>query len=129
MKIEAIFGGVLALLVVVFAAYALANSGIGHTASAAQPTYSQAALDRHARKPKLERIGDGEDSVECQCYAAAYNRNLREDPMGAAYRNGYLTCQSQGQLPAAKAWELGWNDAGAKPTALSCDHVLRKFRR
>ncbi len=124
MKIEMIFGGILALLVVAAAAFFMINaSGSGS---------AQAAVAK--RIDPIDAIGSAGGDVICQCYDAAFDLAGRAadvagrqiNVMNSRYETGYSQCRAIGDRAGADAWTAGWNaQLAKKPYEGSC----RRYRQ
>lgn len=117
MRGEAMFGGVLAIMVVLlagFAVWSFERDRIGDF----RPGYNTGQSDR----PYLTSIADDEAIIPgqgltdasyiCQCFDDAKvvsSEGVDAEP--ARYRTGLIQCRSIGGEDAAQAWTAGWNAA------------------
>lgn len=120
-KIEALFGGVLALFIVVAAVVALfsfpgVKSGAGKAPNALSDPLATVA-----------EINAKDTSVICQCYDGGFALAGSDvDVMSSQYRTGYEQCRALGAVKAAMAWTDGWNARlSAKPYEASCKSYRR----
>ena len=120
LKIEAIFGGVLALLVVGIAIYALAGSNLDRPRSAkvTDPTATIAA-------PVLT-ASSGQDLI-CECYNDAFELAGKVKVVSAQYRTGFEQCRARAGIDGGDAWTAGWHARNAsKPYEASCRSYKRR---
>ena len=125
-RIEALFGGVLVLLVIAAAIVALVNM----PGSGATPRRPTAVAD--ATLPTiLPDARRGEDPYVCPCYEAAFElAGSRVDVMSSQYRTGYEQCRAVGHQAGADAWTAGWNARlSARPFEASCRSYVRSASR
>ncbi|MEL6362165.1 MAG: hypothetical protein AAFR21_13890 [Pseudomonadota bacterium] len=129
MKIEAMFGGLLALAVVavaVIAMFSLEPSGGSYGGS-----------DRDFAGSKFDKIEADLDKVllaeqasfpdkTCQCFEAARNIAYEGVPANSSrYRTGYTQCSAL-VADGGDAWTAGWNAAvGGKAARATCRQYLR----
>ena len=123
-KIEAIFGGVLVLFVIIAAVAAILSfpgSGPDRVARA----------DGDDRLGTIELIKDTDKSLICQCYDAGFDlAGSNVDVMSSQYRTGYEQCRALGEAKGAKAWTDGWNARlSARPYEASCRSYKRKKQK
>lgn len=126
MKIEAIFGGVLALFVVAVAAKALLDL----------PAAKPKPLPPYAGLPSIvEPVLSSEQELVCFCFDNARSLARRDvGVMSSEYRQGFSTCRAYGRQinlaeRASNAWTDGWNAAlSARPYEASCRSYLRRGR-
>ncbi|GJL92681.1 hypothetical protein [Hyphococcus sp.] len=124
-NIEAIFGGVLALVVLGVALFAVMNtnfaSGNGGSASAVTPTTSSGSVTA----PTLTAVS-GQDLV-CECYDAAFQMAGQVDVLSPEYRTGFQQCRARGGVDAGDAWTAGWNSRlSGRPYEASCRSYKRR---
>ncbi|MBI1364492.1 MAG: hypothetical protein GC153_00860 [Alphaproteobacteria bacterium] len=112
MKIEAVFGGFLVLIVLAVALYALISTNIVSSPSQSGETTS---------------VGGGPIVVEatspvCQCFHKAFKlAGSNVGVMSSQYRTGFEACQGQFGAQGGDAWTAGWNARlSAKPYEASC---------
>ena len=119
-RIEALFGGVLALFIIVAAVVALVS--VPGARGGGKP--AKAKKDPLATVAQIRSSGA---SVICQCYDGGFAlAGSNVDVMSSQYRTGYEQCRALGDKKAANAWTDGWNARlSAKPYEASC----RAYRR
>jgi hypothetical protein len=126
-SIEAIFGGVLALVVLGVALFAVMNTsfttGAGGTASAPAAT-SNASYSGANTVPTLT-AASGQDLV-CECYDAAFQLAGKVDVLSPEYRTGFQQCRARGGVDAGDAWTAGWN---ARLSAVPYEASCRSYKR
>jgi len=115
MRIEAIFGGLLALFVLGIAIYAVGVNQVGpaggHTSDV---TYGPSQLIVA-------------DNTECQCYNEAFKLAGSEvGVMSSQYRTGFEQCRAILGAHGGNAWTAGWNARlSSRPYEASC----RSYKR
>ncbi len=124
MKVEAIFGGVLALFVIAVAAIAVVKLPAGSRAAASAAGEGVTQVEKAIAKLDEK----SETSVACQCYDAGYAlAGSNVDVLSSQYRTGYEQCRAIGATDGAEAWTAGWNARiSAKPFEASCRSYMRK---
>ncbi|MEL7488147.1 MAG: hypothetical protein AAGJ87_13125 [Pseudomonadota bacterium] len=122
MRIEAIFGGILAIFVLGVAVYALAttqfggggprNTGFGEISSVS-----------------TIRTAETESEGVCSCYNEAFKLAGSDVSVTSAqYRTGFEQCRTLLGVEGGDAWTAGWNARlSAKPYESSC-RAYRKRR-
>ena len=118
MRIEAIFGGIAGVIVLIVIFYALASTQFGGGSSAGTG-HSQGSIG-----------GDGGTIVSdldtssnvCECYDEAFKLAGSDvGVMSAQYRTGFEQCRAIGDVKGGEAWTAGWNARlSAKPYEASC---------
>lgn len=119
-RVEAIFGGILALIVLVAAIFMVAGGEFGGGATTpgpiAPPTVGGADLVASA------------ETVLCQCYDQAFalaGENV--GVMSSQYRTGFESCRAVGGARGGDAWTEGWNARlSSKPFQAGCHSWLRR---
>lgn len=121
MKIEMIFGGILALLVVVASAFFML----------AGPGGSGKAAARSTPVDPIDAIRFVDGSVVCPCYDAAFKiAGKNPNVMTSRYETGYSQCRALGDRAAADAWTAGWNaQLRKRPYEASCRRFRQSRRR
>lgn len=120
MKIEAVFGGILALFVLGVAVYALVSTQIGPPGGgdiiSGPSTPGGDGLD----------LISEEDSI-CQCFNEGFRlAGSNVGVMSSQYRTGFEQCRAILGVDGGDAWTAGWNARlSAKPYESSC----RSYRR
>lgn len=122
MKIDAIFGGLLALVVLAIAIFAVANTNFG-------------AGGGSATEPVSDPLNSGgvviasAEDIECQCFSQGFDLAGKDvGVMSSQYRTGFEQCRAVGGVSSGDAWTAGWNARlSAKPFAASC-RTWRKSR-
>ncbi|MDZ7629416.1 MAG: hypothetical protein U5J99_13530 [Parvularculaceae bacterium] len=115
-NIEAVFGGILALVVLGAAIFMVAGNGFNGGPTplpGPKPPYS-------GDDGQLVDIGAGD--VSCQCYDQGFalaGKNV--DVLSSQYRTGFESCRAIGGAEAGDYWTAGWNARlSAKPFQASC---------
>ena len=120
MRIEAIFGGVLALFVLGVALYALTSNRIGGPGpDNDRIVVTGGSSDRYAAE---------EESGVCQCFNEAFDLAGSDvGVMSSQYRTGFEQCRSVLGVDGGEAWTAGWNARlSARPYEASCRNYLRR---
>lgn len=113
MKIEAIFGGILALFVLGVVLFAAAPGLIGGGAGGPRPGPGPAPAGPG---------GGGYDITLCGCFDEASSLALTDaGVLSADYRTGFERCRAQLGAKGGEYWTAGWNAVrSSKPWAASC---------
>ena len=128
-NIEAIFGGILALVVLGVAFFAVVNtsfpsgSGAGEAAPAA--TSVNANYSGPVTTPTLT-AASGQDLV-CECYDAGFELAGKVEVLSPEYRTGFQQCRARGGVDGGDAWTAGWNARlSGRPYEASCRAYKRR---
>jgi hypothetical protein len=110
MKIEAIFGGALALFVIAVAVWALVNSQFGQGPG-------QGPVGPGPGGPVVAGGGD-----LCSCFDEGYRlAGTDVGVMSSQYRTGFELCRAQLGPEGGQYWTAGWNARmSAKPWQANC---------
>lgn len=119
MKIEAVFGGILALFVLAVAVYALATTSLGQRGQALPSTPGASA-------PAIQTVGA---DVECQCFQQGFDlAGSNVSVMSSQYRVGFEQCRAVGGSRGGDFWTAGWNARlSSKPYQASCRAYKRSL--
>ena len=124
-KIEAVFGGVLALIVLGVALFAVMNISFSSNTGAAAPAVTATTTSGAATTPTLTAVS-GQDLV-CECYDAAFQLAGQVDVLSPDYRTGFQQCRARGGVDAGDAWTAGWNSRlSGRPYEASCRAYKRR---
>ncbi len=125
-SVEAIFGGVLALVVLGVALFAVMNTSFstGSGGTAAPAAASNGSYSGAATVPTLT-AASGQDLV-CECYDAAFQLAGKADVLSPEYRTGFQQCRARGGVDAGDAWTAGWN---ARLSAVPYEASCRSYKR
>lgn len=118
MKIEAVFGGILALFVLAVAAYAIISVN-----------FRGASDDTYVGGSALPQTGaSAEGSGLCQCFEEGFNlAGSNVGVMSSQYRTGFEQCRAVLGVDGGDAWTAGWNARlSSKPYEASCRSYLRR---
>ncbi|MEM6413703.1 MAG: hypothetical protein AAF720_03505 [Pseudomonadota bacterium] len=123
-KIEAIFGGILALFIVVAAIVALTTLSGGIGGAPKQAKANNDGLDTLAGIPGMDKT---KRKLLCGCFDRGFNMAGSDvNVLSSQYRTGYEMCRAE-NADAAEAWTAGWNaKLSARPYEASCASYLRK---
>jgi hypothetical protein len=115
-NIEAIFGGILALVVLGAAIFMVA--GNGWTTKPA-PLPGQSPDFPSAGGPIVDAAAG---NVNCQCFDQAFALAGKDvTVMSSQYRTGFESCRAVGGPDGGEFWTAGWNARlSAKPFQASC---------
>ncbi len=123
LQIEALFGGVLALVVLGVAIYAIANTTFGGPpgGGTSQPTVVAVSGDAVAFS-----ASSGQDLI-CECYDKGFELAGKAKVISPEYRTGFEQCRARGGVDGGDAWTAGWNARlSAKPYEASCRAYKRR---
>ncbi len=121
-RIEAIFGGILVLFVIVAAVVAI----LSFPNRGAKPKAVADAGDPIAQIQ--EQLADDKPGrLICKCYDAGFTlAGTNVSVLSSEYRTGYEQCRALGAQQGASAWTDGWNARlSAKPYEASCRSYIR----
>ena len=120
-NIEAVFGGLLALIVLGVAAYAIATTSFG----AAQGGGVISAPAHGGAAPTLTATS-GQDLI-CECYDQAFELAGKAKVVSPEYRTGFEQCRARAGVSGGDAWTAGWNARlSARPYEASCRAYKRR---
>ena len=123
LQIEAIFGGILVLLVMGVVFYAIANTTFGNTSNPTKPVITTTS----AGQPVTFASTAGQDLI-CECYDKAFDLAAKAKVLSPDYRTGFEQCRARGGVDGGDAWTAGWNARlSAKPYEASCRAYKRKL--
>ncbi|MBI1391342.1 MAG: hypothetical protein GC152_01250 [Alphaproteobacteria bacterium] len=125
-RIEAVFGGVLVLLVIAAAIVALVNMPGGRGPG------DHYAGGGNGELPQILPVGPiGANEYVCPCFESAFElAGSSVDVMSSQYRTGYEQCRAVGSSAGADAWTAGWNARlSARPFEASCRSYVRSASR
>ena len=127
LQIEALFGGVLALVVLGIAIYAVANTTFGGPGGAVSPTPSgKTPVIQSGAQPVSLAAQSGQDLI-CECYDRAFDLAGKVKVLSPEYRTGFEQCRARGGVDGGDAWTAGWNARlSAKPYEASCRSYKRR---
>ena len=124
-NIEAIFGGVLALVVLGVALFAVMNTNFGAGPGGDGPMVTTSTSSGSVTAPTLTAVS-GQDLV-CECYDAAFAMAGQVDVLSPEYRTGFQQCRSRGGADAGDARTAGWNSRlSGRPYEASCRAYKRR---
>ncbi len=118
-NIEAVFGGVLALVVLSVAIYAAVNTTFGDNGGSTGGGSTGITTVSSGSAPTLTATS-GQDLI-CQCYDEAFQLAGKSKVLSPEYRTGFEQCRARGGVDGGDAWTAGWNARlSAKPYEASC---------
>ncbi len=123
LQIEALFGGVLALVVLGVAVYAIANTTFGPSdGGSGQPQIVTVS----GEPVVLNASSTGQDLI-CECYDKGFDLAGKVKVISPEYRTGFEQCRARGGVDGGDAWTAGWNARlSAKPYEASCKAYKRR---
>lgn len=125
LRVEAIFGGLLALVVLGVALYSVANTSFGGTLGGGSTGGNSVVPSANAATPTLTAVS-GQDLI-CQCYDEAFALAGKVKVISPEYRTGFEQCRARGGVDGGDAWTAGWNARlSARPYEASCRAYKRK---
>lgn len=125
LRVEAIFGGLLALVVLGVALYSVANTSFGGTLGGGSTGGSSVVPSASVATPTLTATS-GQDLI-CQCYDEAFALAGKVKVISPEYRTGFEQCRARGGVDGGDAWTAGWNARlSARPYEASCRAYKRK---
>lgn len=121
-NVEAVFGGVLALIVLGAAIFMVVGGDWGRTPASTSTT---ATVITPTPVAGASAATSAED-VYCQCFDDAFDLAREGDILSSAYRAGFETCRAVAGVKGGDAWTAGWNArASSKPFQANCRTWLR----
>ncbi len=125
MKVEAVFAGVLALVVLSVAIFAVVKTQFGGETTPTGAVVNSVKPVAGARLSKGSKAGKPK-SLECQCYDNAFVLAGKVEVISPEYRTGFEQCRAVGGVKAGDAWTAGWNARlSSKPFESSCKAYVR----
>lgn len=120
MRIEAIFGGILVLFVLVVAAYAIITGG-----KRGPITIDPVSGGTTVATPVTPSARDG---ALCSCFSEGFNlAGSNVGVMSAQYRTGFEVCRSQLGEEGGCAFTAGWNARiSHRPFEANCRSFLKQ---
>lgn len=123
LKIEALFGGVLALVVLGVAIYAITNTTFGGPTGGTPP---ETPVSTGPGATPILTAASGQDLI-CECYDEAFALAGQTKVLSPEYRTGFEQCRARGGVDGGDAWTAGWNARlSAKPYEASCRAYKRR---
>ncbi|MEK7264565.1 MAG: hypothetical protein AAB227_00570 [Pseudomonadota bacterium] len=122
-SVEAIFGGILALIVLGAAIFMVAGGEWG--GGGTQPPPSGPVIGAPVNGgPDIPATGN---DVLCQCFDQAFDlAGENVGVMSSQYRTGFESCRAVAGSRGGDAWTAGWNArVSSKPFQASCGAWLR----
>lgn len=125
-KIEAIFGGILALVVLGVAFFAVMNTSFPSGAGAGVTATSVSANNSGTVTTPTLTASSGQDLV-CECYDAGFELAGKVEVLSPEYRTGFQQCRARGGVDGGDAWTAGWNARlSGRPYEASCRAYKRR---
>ncbi len=126
LQIEALFGGVLALVVIAVAVFAVANTGA--VTSGAQRTAPEAVpVSAHADLRPVAIASSNDADLVCECYDKAFSLAGKINVLSSDYRTGFEQCRARAGVDGGDAWTAGWEARlASRPYEASCKAYKRR---
>ncbi|MEO1136663.1 MAG: hypothetical protein AAFW68_08645 [Pseudomonadota bacterium] len=125
-NIEAIFGGVLALVVLGIALFAVMNTSFSNGAGAGTTTATTTTTVSGSDITPTLTAASGQDLI-CDCYDEAFELAGKVDVLSPEYRTGFQQCRARGGVDGGDAWTAGWNARlSGRPYEASCRAYKRR---
>lgn len=125
-NIEAIFGGVLALVVLGIALFAVMNTSFSSGGNAGTTTPPATTVSSGTDMTPTLTAASGQDLI-CDCYDEAFELAGKVDVLSPAYRTGFQQCRARGGVDGGDAWTAGWNARlSGRPYEASCRAYKRR---
>lgn len=130
-NIEAIFGGILALVVLGVAVYAITSTsfgtpGIGPIGGNNGGGSNIETVAANGSGPAI-RASAAQDLV-CECYDKAFDLAAKVGVLSPEYRTGFEQCRARGGINGGDAWTAGWNARlSSRPYESSCRSYKRRI--
>jgi hypothetical protein len=120
MKVEAIFGGILALFILGVAVFAIVSGSKRNDVVVNNGQYSTPTATPVAASTRNDLL--------CECFNEGFElAGSNVGVMSAQYRTGFEYCRAQLSDEGGCAWTAGWNARlSAKPFEASCRAYLRR---
>lgn len=123
-KIEAIFGGILALIVLGIAVYAVANTTFGAVGG---PSVTVGPNNGGAVAPTPTLTALSGQGLICECYDDAFELAGKANVLSPEYRTGFEQCRARAGVDGGDAWTAGWNARlSSRPYEASCRAYKRR---
>lgn len=123
-NIEAVFGSLLALIVLGVAGYAIATTNFGSAPGGGGTVVAPPAVIGGGA-PTLTATS-GQDLI-CECYDDAFQLAGKVKVVSPEYRTGFEQCRARAGVSGGDAWTAGWNARlSARPYESSCRAYKRR---
>ncbi len=129
MRIEAIFGGILAVFIVGLALIGMKSTQIGGPSGGlGADKITAVSTGGDSLTPVISSSTTSGSSGVCECFDDAFKlAGSNVGVMSAQYRTGFEQCRAVLGEQGGNAWTAGWNARlSAKPYASSCRAYLKK---
>lgn len=121
-NVEAVFGGILALIVLGAAIFMVVGGDWGRAPTSTPTT---ATIITPTTVAGASAPTSAED-VYCQCFDDAFDLAREADILSSEYRAGFENCRAVAGIRGGEAWTAGWNArASSKPFQANCRAWLR----
>jgi|GEM_PF-1322931 len=127
LQIEALFGGVLALVVIAVAVYAVANTSVSGAGRTGAEPIEAVPIKTHADLKTISLASTQDADLVCECYDKAFSLASATSVLSAEYRTGFEQCRARAGVNGGDAWTAGWDARKhARPYEASCKSYKRK---
>ncbi len=125
-NVEAVFGGILALIVLGAAIFMVGGGDWGGDWGGGQAqTPTTPAIVTPTTGAGSSAPTSAED-VYCQCFDQAYDLARNGSTLSSEYRAGFESCRAVAGVKGGDAWTAGWNARlSSKPFQANCRAFLR----
>lgn len=127
LQVEALFGGVLALVVIAVAVYAVANTSIAGAGASGNAPVEAVPIKTHADLRPLALASTEDADLVCECYDKAFSLASATSVLSSDYRTGFEQCRARAGVDGGDAWTAGWEARlHSRPYEASCKSYKRK---
>ncbi len=127
LQIEALFGGVLALVVIAVAVYAVANTSVTGAGRTSEAPIEAVPINTHADLRPLTLASVEDSDLVCECYDKAFSLASASSVLSSDYRTGFEQCRARAGVNGGDAWTAGWEARlHSRPYEASCKSYKRK---
>ncbi len=127
LQIEALFGGVLALVVIAVAVYAVANTSVTGAKRTGDRPIEAVPIETHADLKPITFASTEAPDLVCECYDKAFSLAAATSVLSSDYRTGFEQCRARAGVNGGDAWTAGWEARlHSRPYEASCKSYKRK---
>lgn len=127
MQIEALFGGVLALVVIGVAVLAVANTNLDGKTRTANIDSDPVPVSADVNLKTVAFGATSEADLVCECYDKAFSLATKTDVLAPEYRTGFEQCRARAGVDGGDAWTAGWQARlASRPYEASCKSYKRR---
>jgi hypothetical protein len=127
LQIEALFGGVLALVVIAVAVFAVANTGVAGAGGRAAVEPEAVPIETNAKLKPVAIASTNDADLVCECYDKAFSLAGKINVLSSDYRTGFEQCRARAGVDGGDAWTAGWEARlASRPYEASCKSYKRR---